>query len=379
MTTSTTLTDRQRFLDHMHYRTPDRYPLYDFNFWDETIPAWYEQGLDRKWTRKNIHQLFGLDASLGGGDNTAVQAIQTNCGLLPVFEHQVLEDLGDEQIVRQSDGALVRQHKHHVSIPPHVGHTLVDRASWKKHYLPKLQADDPARFCDHWESHVAQHSHPERDYVLQVYAGSMFGRLRDWMGMESIALVPYDDPAWFEEMVTTMGDIAIATLTKVFESGLRPEWCHMWEDMCYNSGPLLGPDHFVQYLVPQYRRITELCNRYGCDIVSVDCDGKIDALLPHWLDAGVNCMFPVEIGNWADPVALRQQFGKELLMMGGFDKHILARTPQAIDDEITRLTPLVEEGGYIPFCDHRVPPDVPLVNYEFYCQRAGQVWGKRLK
>jgi uroporphyrinogen decarboxylase len=90
-------------------------------------------------------------------------------------------------------------------------------------------------------------------------------------------------------------------------------------------------------------------------------------------------MFPIEIGNWADPVTLRKQFGKELLMMGGFDKRILAQSPQAIDDEIARLTPLVEEGGFIPFCDHRVPPDVPLVNYEFYCKRAGQVWGKRLK
>ena len=66
-------------------------------------------------------------------------------------------------------------------------------------------------------------------------------------------------------------------------------------------------------------------------------------------------------------------------MMGGFDKHILAQSPAAIDAEIKRLTPLVEEGGFIPFCDHRVPPDVSLVNYQYYCKRAGQVWGKRLQ
>ena len=34
-----------------------------------------------------------------------------------------------------------------------------------------------------------------------------------------------------------------------------------------------------------------------------DARGKIDDLLPLWLDAGVNCMFPIEIGTWgADPV-----------------------------------------------------------------------------
>jgi uroporphyrinogen-III decarboxylase len=61
--------------------------------------------------------------------------------------------------------------------------------------------------------------------------------------------------------------------------------------------------------------------------------------------------------------------------MGGFDKHILATTKEAIKAEVHRLTPLVEEGGYIGFCDHRVPPDVPLDNYLFYLETVRDVWG----
>jgi uroporphyrinogen decarboxylase len=63
-------------------------------------------------------------------------------------------------------------------------------------------------------------------------------------------------------------------------------------------------------------------------------------------------------------------------MMGGFDKHILARSKDDIKREVERLTPLVEEGGYIGFCDHRVPPDVPLENYVFYLETVREVWGK---
>jgi uroporphyrinogen decarboxylase len=187
----------------------------------------------------------------------------------------------------------------------------------------------------------------------------------------------YDDPAWFEEMVVTMADLSVGLLEKIFATGGCFDACSMWEDMCYNAGPLLHPDHFRRYLVPQYRRITELCRRHGCDVVWVDCDGKIDDLLPLWLDAGVNCMFPIEIGTWgADPIIYRQRYGKELLMMGGFDKHILAKTTRDIEAEINRLTPLVEEGGFIPFCDHRVPPNVPFANYRFYAETARRVWGK---
>jgi hypothetical protein len=63
-------------------------------------------------------------------------------------------------------------------------------------------------------------------------------------------------------------------------------------------------------------------------------------------------------------------------MMGGFDKHILQGTLRQIEDEVVRLTPLVEEGGYIGFADHRVPPDVSLENYLFYLKAARHLWGR---
>jgi uroporphyrinogen decarboxylase len=108
----------------------------------------------------------------------------------------------------------------------------------------------------------------------------------------------------------------------------------------------------------------------------VDSDGDISLLIPLWLEAGVNCMFPIEVGTWgADPVALRNEYGKDLLMMGGFDKKILAKSKEAIEAEVRRLTPLVEEGGFIGFCDHRVPPDVPLENYWHYLELVRKEWG----
>jgi uroporphyrinogen decarboxylase len=152
----------------------------------------------------------------------------------------------------------------------------------------------------------------------------------------------------------------------------------MWEDICFNRGPLIAPKMFREICGRHYRRITDLLGRYGVRIVQLDCDGKIDDLIQIWLDNGVNCMFPIEVGDWADPVAMRRRFGKGMLMRGGFDKHILAKGPDAIRAEVARLTPLVDEGAFIPHCDHRVPADVPMANYIFYVEEAKRVWGKGL-
>ena len=60
--------------------------------------------------------------------------------------------------------------------------------------------------------------------------------------------------------------------------------------------------------------------------------------------------------------------------MGGVDKKALIEGPKAIDRELNRIKTTVEEGGYIPHVDHRVPPDVSLRNYLYYLKKKKEVF-----
>ncbi len=53
-------------------------------------------------------------------------------------------------------------------------------------------------------------------------------------------------------------------------------------------------------------------------------------------------------------------------MIGGIDKHLIADGRAAIEREVDSKLPLMEEGGFIPTPDHRVPPTVSLENYQHY-------------
>lgn len=366
---------RERFNATMHYQPRDRVPLLDFGFWDETFAFWHEQGLPKSVDGSNCHRFFGMDFHFDG----AMAGAGINVGLMPHFKETVLEDRGDRVVVQQGNGVRVLRHKFMSSIPKPTHHLLQDRESWRKHYKPRLQAMTQERYPEDWDERVKIWTDPQRDFPIFLGTGSFYGWLRDWMGLENLSLVLYDDPAWFEEMVTTLADCVIGAFSRVLETGGQFGGCSMWEDMCYRAGPLLSPKHFRRYLVPHYRRLADLMHKHGVDVIWVDCDGKIDSLLPLWLEAGVNCMFPVEVGTWgADAVQYRKEYGKDLLMMGGFSKRILAREKHDIEKEVYRLAPLVEEGGFIGFCDHRVPPDVPLENYLFYLETVRKVWGLNL-
>jgi len=82
------MNNRERFIATMHYQPRDRAPLFDFNFWDETIPEWKKQGLPGWVTQQNAAEFFGLDISLAGGDGHW----NTRCdvGLFPAFDDRIL-------------------------------------------------------------------------------------------------------------------------------------------------------------------------------------------------------------------------------------------------------------------------------------------------
>jgi uroporphyrinogen decarboxylase len=151
---------------------------------------------------------------------------------------------------------------------------------------------------------------------------------------------------------------------------------YWWEDMCFNNGPLLAPSYIDAWMVPRYKRITDMLrNEFGCRFNMLDCDGKINDVAGLWQNGGINCMFPLESAH-TDLQDLSARFGTRMPMRGGFDKRALIAGKEAIDREFERLEPLYRKGGFIPHTDHLVPPDVSWENYLYYRKKKCEMIGK---
>jgi hypothetical protein len=72
--------------------------------------------------------------------------------------------------------------------------------------------------------------------------------------------------------------------------------------------------------------------------------------------------------------SLRQEFGRDLRLIGGIDLDALRVDKAAIRREIEeKVPPLIEDGGYIPLADGRVRADVPFENYAYYRRLLAEV------
>ena len=63
--------------------------------------------------------------------------------------------------------------------------------------------------------------------------------------------------------------------------------------------------------------------------------------------------------------------------MGGIDKRAIAKGKQAIDKELNEKIPfMMKKGGYIPYIDHLVPPDVSFSDFMYYRKKIEELTQK---
>jgi len=349
---------RQRFHETMHFGSPDRVPYWEMGLWGQAVERWEDEGMP-----SDVHQaqLFGQDRR---------DTVPINHGIIPGFREQIVEENDHYVIARHTDGVLSKSLKEGTargtrpSMDQRYQFPVRDRPSWED-FRRRLNPKSPARYPVYWEDY--KRCVRDRDYPLGVHCGSLFGYPRNWMGFEAAALMMYDDPALMHEIMEYLTEYMIELITPALREIGDLDYGIFWEDMCFKTASIISPKHFREFMVPRYQRITAVLHQYGVDVIMVDSDGHVDELVPLWIESGINGVYPFEVAAGEDVVALRKQYGRELLIWGGLDKRALAHGRQAIEQELYSKVPfMLEHGGYIPGIDHAVPHDVSYGNYMYY-------------
>lgn len=353
------MTDRERFASVMSYKSFDRIPVWYFGCWEETLDRWRAEGLP---STCEIPAVTGMDPDWEDGMWSIHKLV--NIGAITEQRDRTVEETDEHRIVRTSLGALLKIGKHGSSIPTHLEHALKPtREDWRR-FSKMFDPTDPSRFTADWQVRVPALN--ARTRVACFCAGSLYAGPREWMGVEQLSYLMYDDPMLLEEILNHMSNFWMTLMRPVLKQA-RFDFAYYFEDCCFNTGPLLSPSIYRKHFDKYYRRMIDFYRSMGVPFILIDSDGKVDALIPCWLDSGFDIVFPIEVGTWkASPIALRKQYGRQLRMMGGVDKHIIPQGEAAIREHLEPLRPLVQEGGYIPLPDHRIPPHCSLEQFKTY-------------
>ena len=358
------MTDRDRFNAQMHYQPIDRSFNMEFGYWKENFHQWsifLENGITNN---AEADVFFNFDRIAG---------VQGCVDIHPGFECETIEETATKRIIRNRDGLLAEVPiDGHDTIPHFIKASVVTPEDWAKVKAEHFDRNHPDRKVD---LGATRKQHPtDRDYPLGVNCGSMIGRVRDMLTFEGLAYACYDYPDMVEDMVETRCLLVEDFLDQVLGE-IDFDFATGWEDICFKNGPIVSLPFFTEIVVPRYRRIGEKLHAHGIDLWYTDCDGDVRTILAGFLETGINCLFPYEVNSCCHPAELLAEYGKDLRIMGGVDKIELGKGPAAIKAYLDSLVEIVNRGGYIPFCDHRCPPNVKVADYLYYLDLKEEMFG----
>lgn len=352
---------RREFLDHMTFQRNDR-PLFTEIFGPLI-------GLKEEWEAQGATP-DELDFSAFRYRCETRGTIPVNTGLCGGFPTETIEETDEHVITRDALGRRMKLHKGAATLPLPLDYPVRTMDDWLK--IKPWYEFSEARFGSDWEATAREHLANDRVVTVAIPGG--FDQPRQLMGEEALCIAYYEQPELVHDILDTIGTTAAKVLDRVSRA-VTVDMLAVHEDMAGKSGPLAGPNQIREFIKPYYRRIWDMLADRGARLFDQDSDGDMNAVIPAFLEAGVNCMHPMEPAAHMDIVKIRERYGTRLAFYGGLDKHVLRRSRDEIVAELEyKIPPMLRGGGCVLALDHRIPNGTPLDNYRFYVQKVWETF-----
>jgi len=355
------VTPRQRHIETLTFGCPDKVPFQPGGPRESTLRAWHAQGLPEgvNW-RDCLAEALGMDRPRSGSH---VQ-LGADFWMIPQFEEKVLAHRNGHYIVQDWKGNICEISDKYDVTYLRIAKDFVTRRwlrcpvqtrdDWERMKL-RYDIDEPGRWPADFDSRCRAAA--ERDWILGVSFSGPFWQTREWCGFEGLCLMMIDQPDLVADMAGFWADFVEAMLRRICER-VVPDCAHISEDMAYKQKAMISPEMTRQFCQPSWTRWGRLLTEAGCPLIDMDSDGFVGELIPIWIESGINVCDPVEVAAGNDIVAIRRSHGRGMALRQGVDKRAMAKGGRTIRDELKRIQPVLADGGFIPGCDHGVPPDV---------------------
>ncbi|OPZ28469.1 MAG: methylcobalamin:coenzyme M methyltransferase [Lentisphaerae bacterium ADurb.BinA184] len=355
------MTNRERIVATLRGEKTDRVPFgvgLGFWPWGETLQRWQRES-----------GLKDLDLAGHFGYDPDFRVVPVEYGPWPHCPAAVIREDAEFIVSTEFRGMTWRNRRDGHSMPEFIAHPIKSADDWRRYRDERLQPHLEQRLA-RLDEFAAQMAALDAPVQLGCFPWGVFGTARDLLGAEEILIGFYTQPELIRDIMATYTKLWLSLFEPV-AAAVRVDHIHIWEDMAGRQGSLISMTMVEDFMMPHYDRIAEFAKRHGIPLISVDSDGRVDELVPVMMRHGVNAYLPFEVQAGSDIEEFRRLYPR-LGIIGGLDKNALAdeAPPAAMHRELDRAARLLEHGGYIPGCDHLIPPNVP---WKKWCDFLGQL------
>ena len=350
------MTSRERIQRLIVEKEPaDRVGLYD-HFWPETRrDYWVNEGYPDEETPPEDY--FGYDIQ-GFWPLSEAGALKGQDGMV--------EEAEEWKIFRNGYGATCKYWKNKSGTPEHLGFEVTSRADWDA-VKGTLSEVDPSR-CELEGARKLLAGAKESGRFTTFGHTFVIETMRNMLGDLEMLPALLLEPEWIHDICRAYTDFYKAHLAYVYEEVGRPDAMWVYEDLGFTNGLFASPKTIRELLLPYYKELVSFFkNDYGLPVLIHTC-GDIREAVPMIIEAGFDCLQPMEAKAGCDVLELADTYGKAISYMGNINVQVLnTNDKEKVRAEVERkMGGMIERRmPYILHSDHSLPPDVRMATYSF--------------
>jgi len=337
------MTSRERVRMTLEHREPDRVPIHD-SVWAATVSRWHKEGLPEEIP---VSEYFDYEIVGFGAD------------LSPRFPVKVLERNETYIVETTPYGGIRRNFRDYSTTPEIIDWPVKSKEDWykiKDRLQPNITRVD-------WVSSLNDYSRTYGDGKFVTYSAAMgYDQFQSYIKTEELLILLVEDPEWAKDMFRTHAILLIEMAKIMIEYGFKFDGAFLYNDMGYRNGLLFSPRTYQEVLQETDAMVCEFFHKNNMPVILHSC-GNVKELIPYLIDAGFDCLQPLEVKAGMDLLELKPEYGDKISFMGGIDVRKMT-DPVAIEEEISRKFEVAKKGGgYIYHSDHSIPKNISFEDY----------------
>ena len=366
------LSSKERISRILKRQPVDQIGLFEV-YWRETAQKWAGEG--HFAAPGDVSDHFGLDLRRTGGDITPANYNVVNLIADVDAREEIVEETATVKLTRNGNGALLRWNKQGSGAPEHVGFAVHDRRSWEEHVRPRLVDESTyERRLDFAAYRSLRTKCSAKELFMAGGVVGPFDQMSPMCGHENLLLGMGLDGEWVQEMADLYATVAVRLLEILWGREGLPDALWVWEDLGFKQRPFMSPAMYKTQIFPAHEKLFAFAHSHGLPVI-LHCDGYVEALLPHLIEAGIDCLQPIEVKAGMDLVRIKQCYGDRIALIGGMDERVLETNDcEAVEAELRGKLPAAMAGsGYVLQVDHSVSPLVEYATYRFFVERGLEI------
>lgn len=339
------MTSRERVAKSLRHEEPDRVPIMD-GPWKATINRWRKEGFP-----EDIPPEEYFDYEIAG----------FMPDFSPRFPVKILEK--NEGYIAETTpyGGVRKNFRDYSTTPEVIECPIKTKKDWEK-IKERLKAEYTR--VD-WVTGLQENQKKYETGKFTVYvAPTGYDHFQQYLKSQDLLEAMVTEPEWVREMFGVHAELVIGMAKLMIKEGFHFDGAMLLNDMGYRNASLFSPKTYKEVILESDRMMCDFFHSQKMPVILHSC-GNVKELIPHLINAGFDCLQPLEVKAGMDLIELKRLYGDNLAFMGGIDVRLMSDA-KLIEEEIkTKFAMAKKGGGYIYHSDHSIPSNISFSQYKY--------------